>query len=96
MILIFHLNYGISTKRCDRTSTCAVNAIHYNPEMKEYYHRKIAEGKHKMLVINNVRNKLLAMIFAVVQKGTPYVEAYGEVEQAKAEITHIGEYKQAM
>lgn len=54
-------------------SNCAVNAINYNPEMKLYYQRRVKEGKDKMSTINIVRNKLLARIFAVVERGTPYV-----------------------
>lgn len=54
-------------------SNCAVNAIINNPEMKVYYQRRVKEGKNKMSTINIVRNKLLARIFAVIERGTPYV-----------------------
>ncbi|MFK7061643.1 IS110 family transposase, partial [Flavobacterium oreochromis] len=37
---------------------CALSCVMHNPEMKNYYQRKVAEGKSKMLVLNNVRNKL--------------------------------------
>lgn len=52
---------------------CAKNSIQYNQEMKLYYQRRIEEGKSKMGTINIVRNKLLSRIFAVVERGTPYV-----------------------
>jgi hypothetical protein len=42
-------------------------------ELKHYFERKVAEGKSKMLVLNNVRCKLIGRIFATVQRGTPYV-----------------------
>lgn len=58
-------------------SNCAVSAIQYNPEMKLYYQRRLEEGKNEMSTINIVRNKLLSRIFAVVQRGTPYVDTYG-------------------
>lgn len=58
-------------------SCCACVAIQNNPEMKMYYERRVAEGKNKMSTLNIVRNKLLARIFAVVQRGTPYVDTYG-------------------
>ena len=32
-----------------------------------YYTRKVEEGKAKLLVINNVRGKLLARAFAVIE-----------------------------
>jgi transposase len=41
-------------------------------ELKDYYERKLQEGKNKMLVINAIRNKIIQRIFAVVQRGTPY------------------------
>lgn len=40
--------------------------------LKEYYKRKVAEGKSKMSVLNAVRNKLLARVFAVVNRGYKY------------------------
>lgn len=52
---------------------CAMNAIRNNPEMKKYYNRKVADGKNKLSVINVIRNKLLARIFAVVNRKTPYI-----------------------
>ena len=55
-------------------SNAACSAILYNTEMKTYYKRKTEEGKHKMSTQNAIRNKLLARIFAVVNRGTPYVD----------------------
>ena len=52
---------------------CALTAKKYDHELKEYYERKVAEGKNKMLVLNNIRNKLLQRIFAVVNRQQPYV-----------------------
>lgn len=54
----------------------ARSAIVYNPELKQYYQRKIKEGKSDPVVINNVRNKLLHRIVAIVQKKQPYRENY--------------------
>lgn len=53
---------------------CAKNAILHNQEMKKYYNKRVEQGKHKMCVINIIRNKLLARIFAVVNRQTPYVD----------------------
>jgi transposase len=52
---------------------CAVSAIQHNHEMRIYYQRRLAEGKNERSTINMIRNKLLARIFAVVERGTPYV-----------------------
>jgi transposase len=53
---------------------CATSAIQSNQEMRAYYERRVREGKNKMSTLNIIRNKLLARAFAVVQRGTPYVD----------------------
>ena len=55
---------------------CAMVAIQHDPQLKAYYQRKIQQGKAKMSVINAVRNKILARIFAVVNRKTPFVDTY--------------------
>jgi transposase len=55
---------------------CALNAVKYDPCLKAYYERKIGEGKHKMNVMNNVRNKLIHRIWAVVKSGQEYDKYY--------------------
>jgi transposase len=50
----------------------ASSAIRYNPEMKAYYQRRVAEGKRKMSCLNIIRSKLVARMFAVVKRQTPY------------------------
>ncbi len=51
----------------------ALSAKKYDPQIKEYYERKVAEGKNKMLVLNNVRCKLISRAFAVIQRDSPFV-----------------------
>lgn len=51
----------------------ALAAVRTNSELKEYYIRKIAEGKNKMSVLNAVRNKILQRIWAVIERQTPYL-----------------------
>ena len=50
----------------------ARNSIRFDPQMREYYLRKIAEGKNSWLVLNNVKNKLIHRLFAVVKSGKEY------------------------
>ncbi len=45
-----------------------------DPEIKEYYKRKIAEGKRPGIVINAVKNKLIQRLFCVIKRQTPYVK----------------------
>jgi len=56
---------------------CAKSSIQYNMEMKIYYEKRLEEGKTKMGTVNIIRNKILSRIFAVVQRGTPYVNTLG-------------------
>jgi len=51
----------------------AKSAVQYNVEMKMYYNKRVEEGKSKMSTINVIRNKLLSRMFAVVKRGSPYV-----------------------
>jgi len=45
-----------------------------NGEYKTYFERRTKEGKNKMSTLNIIRNKLVFRIFAVVKRGTPYVD----------------------
>ena len=47
-----------------------------NSELRDYYLRKVAEGKNKMLVLNAVRAKLIARMFAVIKNNQPYQKNY--------------------
>jgi len=44
--------------------------------LKLYYERKKEEGKHSLLVLNNVKCKLVSRIFAVIKRETPYVNTH--------------------
>lgn len=57
-------------------SNAACTSIQFNPEMKLYYERRISEGKDKMSTLNIIRNKIVARVFAAVQRGTPYVDTF--------------------
>jgi transposase len=52
----------------------AGSAIQSDPELKQYYLRRLSLGKSKMSTLNIVRNKLLHRVFAVVKRQTPFVE----------------------
>ena len=54
----------------------AMSAIQHCAQLKDYYQRKVKEGKNKMLVLNNVRNKLVLRIFACVREDRNYDEKY--------------------
>ena len=53
---------------------CALSAIRYYPEFKQYYDRKRKQGKHSMSILNAIRNKLVLRAVAVVNNQKPYVQ----------------------
>jgi transposase len=62
------VHYMANKKLKKQLHMCALSAITSDPELKIYYNRKVEEGKSKMLVINNVRNKLVHRICACVRE----------------------------
>ena len=84
----FEYRSGISIKRKSRVSHLGnkkikaiigngiASAIQNDPEIANYYQRKLNEGKHKMVVMNAIKNKLISRIFAVVKRGTPFVPLF--------------------
>ena len=53
-----------------------LQAIRFDKEIKAYYERKKAEGKHFNCIANAVMFKMICRVFAVVKRGTPYVETH--------------------
>jgi CBS-domain-containing membrane protein len=50
----------------------ARTAIRHDEAMMQYYQRKIAQGKQHGVAINNVKNKLLHIAYALVRNGQDY------------------------
>jgi len=55
---------------------CALSFKKYDKEIAEYYKKKIEEGKNPMLVMNNIRCKILSRVFATINRGSKYVNIY--------------------
>jgi len=84
----FEYTSGTSVKGKTKVHSCAnkqiksllnmaaMSSIQLNGEYKNYYHRRLAEGKNKMSTLNIIRNKLVFRAFAVVKRRTPYVDLY--------------------
>jgi len=65
----------MANKHLKAMLTQAANtAVQHDRELKQYYQRKLEQGKNKFSVLNAVKNKLIHRVFAVVKRGTPYVE----------------------
>ena len=55
----------------------AMAAIQMKGEYRQYYDKRVNElGKNKMSTLNIIRNKLIYRVFAIVNRGTPYVDLY--------------------
>lgn len=54
----------------------AISAITHYPEFKDYYERKVKEGKHEQSVINAVRSKIALRAVAVINNQKKYVDKY--------------------
>jgi transposase len=57
----------------------ARSSVSSGGELRDYYLRKVAEGKNKMVVLNAIRNKLIHQVFACVRDGRKYEENYTPV-----------------
>lgn len=55
---------------------CALTAVKRDPQLKEYYDKKKKEGKNGMLVLNNIRCKIIGRVFSVVNRQTPFINTY--------------------
>lgn len=51
----------------------------HNPQFRQYYLRKVAEGKPKRLVLNNIGNKLLKVVCALVKEQSMFIPNYRSV-----------------
>ena len=51
----------------------------HNPQFRTYFFRKIQEGKPKKVVINNIANRLLKIIVAVVRSQTEFIPNYRSI-----------------
>ncbi len=82
----FEYSSGTSVKGRTKVHACAnkqiksllnmaaMASIQLAGEYKIYYSRRVAAGKNKMSTLNIIRNKLVFRAFAVVKRGTPYVD----------------------
>jgi len=55
-------------------SNGARSAVQNDPELQLYYKRKAKEGKEHGVIMNAIKFKLITRVFAVVNRGTPFVK----------------------
>lgn len=51
-------------------------ASRFNPALREYATRLRLKGKHEGIVLNNIKNKLIHIIFKIIVSGKPWSEDY--------------------
>jgi transposase len=56
---------------------CSVRT--HKKQFQHYFFRKLAEGKHKKLILNNIQNKILKIACAVIRSQQPYIPNYVSV-----------------
>lgn len=67
------VHYMANKKLKKQLHMCALTASYNDPETKTYFERKVAEGKSKMLVINNIRNKLVHKVCACIREDRMFI-----------------------
>ena len=60
----------------------ARSLVQHDLPIKQYYLQKLKDGKPKMLVLNNVENRLLKIMCAVLRTETPYKKNHRSVNPA--------------
>ena len=53
-------------------------AARHDKELKDYYEKRVQQGKAKMSTLNILRNKILYRAFAVIKRQMPYTENYAK------------------
>jgi len=66
------VHYMANKKLKKQLHMCALSAITSDPELKHYFERKVEQGKSKMLVINNIRNKIVHRICACIRNNKTF------------------------
>ena len=56
------------------------SVVAHHERFNHYYQRKVAEGKSKLLVRNNVSNKLLRIVCSMIKHKQPYIDSYRSID----------------
>ena len=54
----------------------ALATVNFNPVMARYYMRLVERGKKKQVALNNVKNKLVHLITAMVRNRQLFITEY--------------------
>ncbi len=67
-------------------SMAACAALTYNPQMRAYADRLREKGKPNAIILNNIRNKLIKIMFALVKNDCDYDPEFMEKYQKPAKV----------
>jgi len=70
------VNHMADKKMKTLLQMCALSAVRHDSQLKEYYNKKKEQGKNNMLILNNVRCKIIGRVFSVINRQTPFVNTY--------------------
>ncbi|HWZ18147.1 MAG TPA: IS110 family transposase [Ktedonobacteraceae bacterium] len=65
----------------------ALNALRFNPCLRPFYHRLLAQGKPKMVAVAAVMRKLVHLAYGVLLSGQPFDPAHVSVRPAQSQET---------
>ena len=71
-----HVHYMANRQIKAMLSQAALSAARFNPVIASYYSRLIAKGKKRQIVLNNVKNKLVHIVTAMVRNKQPFDKDY--------------------
>ena len=70
------ISYLANRRMKELLHMASLNAVRFIPEIKDYYERKLNEGKNPMCVLNAVKFKIICRMFAVINREEPYQKDY--------------------
>lgn len=71
-----HVHYMANRLIKAMLTQAALASVRFCPAIASYYVRHIGRGKKNMVALNNVKNKLLHMVTAMVKNGQKYNPEY--------------------
>lgn len=71
-----HVHYMANRQIKAMLTQAALAAVNFNPSIKSYYVRLVNKGKKKQVALNNVKNKLIHLVTAMVKNKQKFDPSY--------------------
>lgn len=71
-----HVHYMANRQIKAMLTQAALAAVNFNPVMARYYMRLVERGKKKQVALNNVKNKLVHLVTAMVRNRQTFTPEY--------------------